>query len=168
MKIRRGFVSNSSSSSYMCEVCEGIAEGWDITLRQASMYECERGHTVHESCTPDFDLRMEKATLDAFNELTDERKQELDITPEIAANPDRLAEYMEGEMEEWRYDAREALCPICTLDELTTEDELAYYRQKHGYDSESTLKEIRDKFETYSGFLKFFEKDKQDEGCPGV
>ena len=48
MKIRQGFVSNSSSSSFVCQVCGEEASGWDIGLEEACMYECEYGHTFCE------------------------------------------------------------------------------------------------------------------------
>ena len=49
MKIRKGFVSNSSSSSFICDVCGTAESGWDYSLSDAGMYECENGHTFCES-----------------------------------------------------------------------------------------------------------------------
>lgn len=40
MKIRTGFVSNSSSSSFVCDVCGNIESGWDLGLNDAEMCEC--------------------------------------------------------------------------------------------------------------------------------
>lgn len=48
MKIRKGFVSNSSSSSFICDVCGETAEGWDLCLSEAEMCECENGHIFCE------------------------------------------------------------------------------------------------------------------------
>jgi hypothetical protein len=45
MKIRNGFVSNSSSTSFTCDVCGYECGGWDYSLDDANMYECENGHT---------------------------------------------------------------------------------------------------------------------------
>ena len=45
MKIRKGFVSNSSSSSFVCDVCGEEVSGMDMSLSEAEMYECENGHT---------------------------------------------------------------------------------------------------------------------------
>lgn len=47
MIYRLGFVSNSSSSSFICMVsgeCEG---GYDLSLRDAGMVECNAGHLFY-------------------------------------------------------------------------------------------------------------------------
>lgn len=49
MKLRSGFVSNSSSSSFVCDVCGDIESGWDISHEEAGMYECENGHVFCET-----------------------------------------------------------------------------------------------------------------------
>lgn len=46
MKLRNGFVSNSSSSSFICEVCGIVESGWDSGLVDFEMCECQNGHTV--------------------------------------------------------------------------------------------------------------------------
>jgi hypothetical protein len=43
MKIRSGFVSNSSSSSFVCDVCGENISGMDIGLSDAGMFECMNG-----------------------------------------------------------------------------------------------------------------------------
>lgn len=44
MKIRRGFVSNSSSSSFICDITGEEVQGYDMGVREAGMYGCENGH----------------------------------------------------------------------------------------------------------------------------
>jgi len=48
MKIRKGFVSNSSSSSYICDICGDAFEMWD-----ESPTSCEYGHYFCYDCIPD-------------------------------------------------------------------------------------------------------------------
>ena len=59
MKVRNGFVSNSSSSSFICEVCNGTESGWDACMSEVEMFECANGHTLHESCSPNFETPTE-------------------------------------------------------------------------------------------------------------
>jgi hypothetical protein len=49
MKVRQGFVSNSSSSSFLCGVCGSMEGGIDLTLSEAGMCECVNGHTFCEN-----------------------------------------------------------------------------------------------------------------------
>ena len=45
MKIRKGFVSNSSSSSFICLVCGTVESGMDASPSDFGMSECVHGHT---------------------------------------------------------------------------------------------------------------------------
>lgn len=46
MKVRQGFVSNSSSSSFICDACGQDSSGWDLCMDEAGMFQCENGHTI--------------------------------------------------------------------------------------------------------------------------
>ena len=46
MKIRKSFVTNSSSSCYVCRFCGASEGGWDIDIKEAGMYMCENGHVL--------------------------------------------------------------------------------------------------------------------------
>jgi hypothetical protein len=48
MKIRQGFVSNSSSSSFVCEICGRTEVLWDGADEGGYVY-CEREHLICES-----------------------------------------------------------------------------------------------------------------------
>lgn len=44
MKLRKGFVSNSSSSSFVCDFCGDTVSGYDMSLSKFDMSQCENGH----------------------------------------------------------------------------------------------------------------------------
>lgn len=44
MKFRNGFVTNSSSSSFICQICGDVQSGWDMTSYEAGFVTCENGH----------------------------------------------------------------------------------------------------------------------------
>jgi hypothetical protein len=48
MKLRLDHVTNSSSSSFVCDICGRAESGWDMCLTEVDMIECENGHTICE------------------------------------------------------------------------------------------------------------------------
>lgn len=46
MKIRNGFVSNSSSSSFICEICNHTESGWDASPNDLGFSTCINGHIL--------------------------------------------------------------------------------------------------------------------------
>ena len=61
MKLRKGFVSNSSSSSFVCDICGGIESGWDLSYSDVDMTECSKGHCFHYGCLS----KKDKAIIEA-------------------------------------------------------------------------------------------------------
>lgn len=97
MKIRKFFVSNSSSSSFICDVSGHCESGWDISLEDAGFYECENGHYFLENYLVG---KIEKAE----KENEDYEDDDCDSRYEISAKN----------------------CPICTLTHIRDEDLLKY------------------------------------------
>ncbi|MFA7287430.1 MAG: hypothetical protein WC055_00975 [Melioribacteraceae bacterium] len=46
MKSRNYFVSNSSSSSFVCEICSATESGWDASPEDLGFAECVNGHVI--------------------------------------------------------------------------------------------------------------------------
>lgn len=75
MKIRQGFVSNSSSSSFVCDITGANESGYDIGLRDAGMAECVKGHTFVRSCIDGLDEKiseLEEVDDDIIYEIPEE------------------------------------------------------------------------------------------------
>ena len=74
MKLRDGFVSNSSTSSFICKVCGEIEAERDASPSDFGMEGCECGHYWHKEC-------MDKACkeyvrdedLSEYDEITSEK-----------------------------------------------------------------------------------------------
>ena len=130
MKIRHGFVSNSSSSSFICDVTGRIASGWDISLEEAEMIECKNGHTFSEDCV----LHKEK-----FDKLTSE-----------CSNEDS-----EEFDEDYRYYIPAEFCPICTLTHIDDTMVLKYLIAKGHINIDNVMKEIRSDFKSFNDLRSF-------------
>jgi len=115
MKISLDFVTNSSSCSFICDICGNDATGWDMGLYDAEMVQCENGHTICESEIDMYDvikrlvdLNGEKKTLKILNELLSENYEAVTSTSD-----DNVADNLHALILEERYDINEGLCPIC-------------------------------------------------------
>jgi hypothetical protein len=114
MKVRKGFVSNSSSSSFICEICGEKAEGMDISLSEADMFQCENGHTM---CT---EHALKDLTCGGHTDEEDE-EDEFDL-----------------------YEIDEACCPICNYQEISYDDAREYLKKKYGVSEDLVFQKIKE------------------------
>ena len=81
MKIRTGFVSNSSSSSFICQVSGETYSGYDCSIDDFGLVRCENGHLFHEDYLVNFDLFSNErkleiaAKFDVQSKIYDYKKQ---------------------------------------------------------------------------------------------
>jgi len=100
MKIRRGFVANSSSSTYICDVCGDVESGMDLGLEELSMYQCSNGHYFHNH--------------EAMYNVDDDPTQlQLDAKIELTGDEDDAD--LVDVLDELRYSMPPNTCPICML-----------------------------------------------------
>ena len=78
MKIRNGFVSNSSSSSFICEVSGRMETGYDGSLIYAEMFECINGHTVGNEFRLEATVDEER-TPNALREILELAKADFEV-----------------------------------------------------------------------------------------
>jgi hypothetical protein len=171
MKIRSDFVTNSSSSSFVCDFCGAQESGYDMSLSEAGMYECENGHTFcSDHMVKDIewlevvkklisnDVIYNKESIEKYPESTEYYTKRMEEAKELLLE---LSEKDEDELEEladeyeFRYSVPEEYCPLCSFVNVTDNDMRSYLLAKHHESHDEALKEIREKFDNYSDFKEF-------------
>lgn len=147
MKIRTAFVSNSSSSSFVCEVCGITESGFDASASDFDMAECKNGHVFCLSHQPTVDLtKIAKEdwieTIDQYfpphREWSKENNKE---AREILESGDyeKLMEYIDEEDSTVPW----FLCPICTMTVISEGDMKSYLKKVTGVAESEAFEEIK-------------------------
>ncbi|MFA5670633.1 MAG: hypothetical protein WCY37_03555 [Candidatus Dojkabacteria bacterium] len=185
MKIRAGFVSNSSSSSFVCEICGEIGSGWDASPADVGMIECKNGHVfcVEHALDCDENGNRPYSEVDEYcphctKAYPDEDKENFIISSEtgccyscgessfgdevcpicaftMASNHD-LARYLEKITGVSRSEAFEQVKALNKRRKKLYDNEyVMYVAVKHNIQTTALLEELKTKFGTYEAFMKF-------------
>lgn len=154
MKIRAGFVSNSSSSSFICDVCGRVESGWDLPMADAMMFECTNGHTFCENESVE-EFSLEKYSRDDKIETLIEYHSYWKDNPHSSYYMLKSGEFSDFDLEglwgdycsemesELRYNMPEKHCPICQMLEILPGDVADYLVIKTGVGRDEILSDIK-------------------------
>jgi hypothetical protein len=144
-KIRLGFVSNSSSSSFVCEVCGTTESGMDASASDFDMAECQNGHTYCLSHRAEFDPN--KISNDDWLGIIEDFLDPKWYKEENAQAKELLAAGKHHEildlMEENSSESPWFLCPICTMTVISEGDMKSYLKKITGVTESEVFEEIK-------------------------
>ena len=155
MKVRKGVVSNSSSSSYVCDVCGYDVSGWDMCLSEAEMVCCDADHIMCEE-------HVHSSIRSIGREKLEELCKETEIKPDEYNDEDLADEVWQDILNNDR-EIPSDICPICQFKNLTQSDHIAYVKYAHALDENIVLGEIRERFKSYREFVEWIVKNSKKE-----
>jgi hypothetical protein len=155
MKIRNGFVSNSSSSSFICCLTGDMESGMDASASDLGFVECKNGHTFKEDLRLDFDI--DEPTIDDYREwFKNSWKYDYHQNKENLSDEDFLEWFEEDCLEEYEDEGISPLqCPICQFEDLPFEDVAKYYLINQGLTRKEFAGKMKEQFGDYESFSKF-------------
>lgn len=169
MKYRMSFVTNSSSSSFVCDVCGSVESGYDASLSDFDMSRCVNGH---EFC----DHHAKGLKVDKKEELLEllEQRIKYQTNSKYYTDADVLetaqvkqkvesGELYNGEIEELyrEYsdgDVPVGECPICSMNSIKDDEFTEFLLKKFNVIGTDMTKEIRDTFKSYLEFKEYLSK----------
>ena len=136
MKYRKDFVTNSSSSSYICEICGASECGMDLGLSDADMCECVNGHIF---CTEH--LLDKPSKEDMIKDIL--TRDDVEYSREELEDMDANSLYSNVFTSHDHYDIPEFICPICQFVEYSKSDLSAYLLKEYGIPRDEVFAEVK-------------------------
>ncbi len=147
MKFRKDFVTNSSSSSYVCEICGRTESGWDIGLSECEMMECVNGHIFccDEALEMPTKEEMIKMILEnGWNNRWDSGIQDYrDYTKEEISAMDKDIIFDNWFTDGGYYEVPECMCPICQFVEYSEYDLSSYLLKEYKVSRDLVFAEVK-------------------------
>lgn len=148
MKFRRDFVTNSSSSSYICEICGRNESGWDLSLSECEMMECVNGHIFCCDEALEIPNKKELIKLILENSWNEEHYNKdiggfKDYTEEELNNIDEDILFDDFCSDGGYYEVPECICPICQFIEYSENDLSAYLLKEYNVPRETVFAEVK-------------------------
>ena len=169
MKYRKSFVTNSSSSSFVCDVCGSVETGYDASLSDFDMSRCTNGHefcNYHAEglegdkkqallelldATIEYRTRSSYYTEEEVEEVREDKRKLEDGKLDEDEIDDMIKDYGDGEVSP-------AECPICTMSTIKDDELVQFLLKTLNTTKESARSDIKNAFKSYSEFKTFLSK----------
>lgn len=159
MKVRSGFVSNSSTSSFICEVCGRKETEWDsVDIADLGFVRCENEHLFCDEEMVDDYTDAEKEEMESKDRYGVPSKCCPICTMSVFSDDD-LVRYLTILTKIPEQEAFDYVKSLNKRRRVIRSGEYAMYAcMKSGINRDTLLQEAKEKFQTYEGFKEYLGK----------
>ena len=130
MKIRIGFVSNSSACSFMCDISGNAYHGYDWDIERMGICGCTNKHIFEKK----YACHKEELEKYIINEKVREKTEKGYFYSQV--------------------DLPTKFCPICNMVEFSEHVLVRYLKKEHAQFLEDIKNKIKNKYHSYQEFLE--------------
>jgi hypothetical protein len=154
MKIRNGFVSNSSASSFLCQISLEHLAGSDSDYEEGTC----RCRDCHSQFLSEYLRKVDIKTLS--KEEVSKALKSLYVTINPEDSEEDLKEMLQDKVELWQgcsytIHVTSVFCPICNMEQFKVVDLLAFALKQLGKTEEELTKDIAANYKNYADFKKY-------------
>lgn len=154
-KIRKCFVSNSSSSSFICEICGETQTGYDLDLSDIVFVNCENEHLICDEHLINVDGEVEYA--DQYEEYV--KSKHCPICQFEEYSQSELARYL---VKEFGISKELVFSEIKAVNKrrkkLYDNEYIEYVFKKHNLTDDMVLENLKERFKEYKNFYSYISK----------
>lgn len=151
MKIRNWFVSNSSSSSFICEICNHTESGWDACPTELGFVTCINEHIICEE-----HLLNGETVRDEYDEEDVASEKACPICQFEMYSKPQLAKYLQ---KIYNVNRDKVFAEIKKINKrrkkLYDFEYIEYVFRLHNLNDDMVLEKLRNEYKTYSDFVNF-------------
>lgn len=155
MKVRQFFVSNSSSSSFICEICGHTETGYDVSLSDLEFVQCENEHIFCDEHIINADDGVEY--VDQYEEYL--KSKHCPICQFEEYSQSELARYL---VKEYKISKELVFSEIKAINKrrkkLYDNEYIEYVFKQHGLTDDLVLQSLKERFVKYANFYKYISK----------
>ena len=159
MKYSVAFISNSSSSSYVCDICHNCDSAYDASPSDLGFYECKKsGHIVCQGDHWDYERDNEdQEKMNNNDQKSSQEDEDEDEEQQISTDSDHESSD--------DCDTIDHNCPLCMCCNITDSDLLRVYEKISGINISGLKQRIYSSFQDSNQFELWMQQSKNILPC---
>jgi len=162
VKIRKGFVSNSSTTSFTCDACGEVISYHDsCSDDDVGIIRFSCGHSTCSCTEVDFSKKKDQKL---WREDAEKQLRESDYGPEELERILKIKDFFEfvDECKNYEIYNPSSLCPVCSFKAFNDDFVYRYILLKHKLKLDDVRKEMKKTFKSFDEFEAWMKENEEE------